>query len=330
MNACSPPGDGSFVSFVELVRHRAAAHPARHALTFLMDGEGMEVHWTYLQLDEEARAIAARLQRLNRTGQRALLLLPPGLEFASALLGCFYAGVVAVPTHLPRPNRSLDLLEAIVANANPTLALTTGELLPALATRFQDRPALRGLSWLAMGEIGREEAENWAAPDVGSEDLACLQYTSGSTATPKGVMLTHGNLIDNSAQIHTAFRHDESSVGVIWLPPYHDMGLIGGVLQPLYGGFPTILMSPMHVIQRPLRWLRAISRYRATTSGGPNFIYDLCVNKIDADQCAALDLSSWDVAFSGAEPVRAETLARFVERFAPCGFREEAFFPCYG
>ncbi|WP_153009579.1 AMP-binding protein, partial [Mastigocoleus testarum] len=170
----------------------------------------------------------------------------------------------------------------------------------------------------------------WREPITNSHTLAVFQYTSGSTGKPKGVMLTHGNLLHNSALIHQCFGHSKDSQGVIWLPPYHDMGLIGGIIQPLYGGFPVTLMSPVDFLQKPYRWLQAISRYKATTSGGPNFAYDLCMHKITEEQRATLDLSSWEVAFNGAEPIRAETLEQFVAVFEPCGFRKEAFYPCYG
>ena len=330
MDACSLPGDGSFVSFVELVRCRAAKSPTQPALAFLMDGEEEEVRWTYRQLDDAARSIAAHLQQLNSSGRRALLLYSPGLEFTSAFLGCLYAGIVAIPAYLPRPNRPLDTLESIVADAEPSIILTTNDLLPDLTRRFQDHPILSRSCWLTTDRVDPALADRWEPPEIAPDTLASLQYTSGSTATPKGVMLTHRNLIHNSEQIYRAFEHSASSRGVIWLPPYHDMGLIGGILQPLYAGFPTVLMSPVHVMQRPIRWLKAISRYQATTSGGPNFIYDLCVQKIDVAKCGDLDLGSWDIAFCGAEPVRRETMERFAKKFEPFGFRKNALFPCYG
>ena len=167
-------------------------------------------------------------------------------------------------------------------------------------------------------------------PNIHRDTLAFLQYTSGSTGNPKGVMVSHGNLLHNSALINQSFGHSPQSKGMIWLPPYHDMGLIGGVIQPLYSGFPVVLMAPVMFVQKPLRWLSAISRYKATTSGGPNFAYEACLQKITAEQRANLDLSSWEVAFCGAEPIRVDTLDRFAEVFGECGFRKEAFLPCYG
>ncbi len=191
-------------------------------------------------------------------------------------------------------------------------------------------PHLKQLTWLPTCQVPAEMDRDWTMPDVHGDTLAFLQYTSGSTGTPKGVVLNHANLVHNSALISHAFEHTRSGTGVFWLPSYHDMGLIGGILQPLYVGRPNVLMSPMSFLTRPYRWLSAITRFRGTTSGGPNFAYDLCVRKITPEQRKSLDLSSWKVAFNGAEPVRAETLHAFAEAFAPCGFRPEAFYPCYG
>jgi acyl-CoA synthetase (AMP-forming)/AMP-acid ligase II len=186
------------------------------------------------------------------------------------------------------------------------------------------------MHWLATDDAGVDAADQWREPALNRETLAFLQYTSGSTAAPKGVMVSHGNLLSNERMVQQAFGHTEQSTFAGWLPLYHDMGLIGNVLQPLYIGAACILMAPMAFLQRPVRWLQAISRYRARTSGGPNFAYDLCVRKITDEQRAALDLSSWRVAFNGAEPVRASTLEQFTATFAPCGFRPETFYPCYG
>ncbi|MCA9927204.1 MAG: AMP-binding protein, partial [Anaerolineales bacterium] len=195
---------------------------------------------------------------------------------------------------------------------------------------FAQAPDLQSLQWIATDALDAGLAEQWRSPVVNEATTAFLQYTSGSTGNPKGVILSHGNLLENSADIYRCFGHHADSQGVIWLPPYHDMGLIGGILQPLYGAFPVTLLSPLDFLKRPLRWLEAISKYRATTSGGPNFAYDLCVRKVTPAQLNTLDLSSWDLAFNGAEPIRPESLRRFTETFSRCGFRYEAFYPCYG
>ncbi len=315
---------------VELVRHRAARQPSEIAFTFLTDGEQQQVDITNAELDRKARAIGAWLESLGLAGSRALLLYPAGLDFVAAFLGCLYAGVVAVPVYPPRRNRSLGRIESIANDAGASVALTTESVLERVEPLVGDIPDLKKLLWLATCRVPEGFEACWEAPDIHAETLAFLQYTSGSTGDPKGVMLTHANLLHNSALIAHAFEHTRSSLGVFWLPSYHDMGLIGGILQPLYVGRPNVLMSPMSFLTRPLRWLSAISRFGATTSGGPNFAYDLCVRKISPEERDSLDLSTWTVAFNGAEPVRSDTLDRFAEYFAPCGFRREAFYPCFG
>jgi amino acid adenylation domain-containing protein len=317
-------------NLIDLLGHRASAQPRRQAYTFLSDGETEEVSLTYEELDRQARAIGARLQELGAGGGRVLLLYPPGLEYVSAFFGCLYAGAVAVPAYPPRRNRSLLRLQSIIADAGAKFALTTTGLLSKVEHLLPAAGRPGGLGWLATDGLGADAAERWQDPTPGGEALAFLQYTSGSTAAPKGVMVSHANLLHNERMIQRAFGQTEESVIVGWLPLYHDMGLIGNVLQPLYLGARCILMSPVAFLQRPARWLAAISRYRATTSGGPNFAYDLCVRRISDEERAALDLRAWEVAYNGAEPVRAETLDSFAAAFAPSGFRREAFRPCYG
>ncbi len=325
-------------TLVELLQARASLQPDRCAFSFLDDGDKTESHLTYAELDRQARAIAAQLQEVSMCGARALLLYPPGLEFIAAFFGCLYAGVAAIPMYPPHAARLhsvLPRIEAIVTQAQATLALTTTAIENVAQPLLQQAPGVANLRWLATDALTQDEcvdslAAEWRVPALSSDSLAFVQYTSGSTAAPKGVMVSHGNLLHNLSLIHRAFEHTSESHGVIWLPPYHDMGLIGGVFQPLYGGFPVTLMSPASFLMRPLRWLQTISRTGATTSGGPNFAYDMCARKIGPDQRATLDLSRWSVAFTGAEPIRNETLERFVKAFEPCGFRREAFYPCYG
>ncbi|HEV7396496.1 MAG TPA: amino acid adenylation domain-containing protein, partial [Pyrinomonadaceae bacterium] len=317
-------------TFVEALRLRAINQPDRLAYTFLLDGETEEVKLTYGELDRRARNIARLLQSSGEGGKRALLLYPPGFDYIAAFFGCLYAGVVAVPVYPPRLNQSLLRFQAIIEDAQATLALTTAPLLSRVKPIFDQTPELKNLRVLSTDMLPDNLGDDWQEPDVNNETLALLQYTSGSTSTPKGVVLTHRNLIHNSGLLSHAFEYTSESRGVSWLPMYHDMGLIGGILQPLYRGFPCVLMSPVSFLQRPFRWLDAISRYEATTSGGPNFAYDLCLHKITAQQRLGLDLTKWSVAFNGAEPIRRETLERFAEVFGACGFRKEAFFPCYG
>ncbi len=317
-------------TLVDILHSRALYQPDKKAFTFLLNGETEETTLTYLELDLQARAIATSLQNLGASGERALLIYPPGLEFIAAFFGCLYAGVVAVPAYPPRRNQSLSRLQSIVADAGATIALTTKTTLSNVERQFTQSPTLQALHWLATDNIASDLAQAWLQPAISSDTLAFLQYTSGSTGTPKGVMVSHGNLLYNEQMLQRAFEHTEKTIYVSWLPLFHDMGLIGNMLQSLYLGRPCILMSPVAFLQRPLRWLQAISRYKATTSGAPNFAYELCVSKITNEQRETLDLSSWDIAFNGAEPVRAETLERFATAFEPYGFRREAFYPCYG
>jgi acyl-CoA synthetase (AMP-forming)/AMP-acid ligase II/aryl carrier-like protein len=315
-------------SIVELLKVRSAQNPDRAAYTFLTEGETSRL--TFSQLDARARAIGTALQSANCVGGRALLLFPPGLEFITAFLGCLYAGAVAVPAYPPRKKRGLDRLTAIARDAAPDLILTTSSLAPTIQTWAAQTSDHKNIRVLPADLVPDSEAQSWRDFSVQPDALAFLQYTSGSTGSPRGVMVTHGNIVANEEMIRRAFDQSESSIIVSWLPLYHDMGLIGGVLQPLYVGASCILMSPVSFLQRPRRWLEVIDEWRATTSGGPNFAYDLCVRKISPAECDGLDLSTWRVAFNGAEPVRKETIDRFAERFGRCGFRRTAFYPCYG
>ncbi|WNG33627.1 amino acid adenylation domain-containing protein [Archangium violaceum] len=316
-------------TLVELLRERAQQEPDFGLYTFLVDGEEQEERLTYAALDRRARAIAARLAELP-PGTRILLLYAPGLEYIAAFFGCLYAGMVAVPVYPPRHDRSLMRLQAIAVDAQAAAGLTRTEHLELLRQFYPLAPELARLRWIASDEIDDGASEAWTPPRLSSTSLAFFQYTSGSTSLPKGVTLTHRNLLHNLDAIRRCFQQDRTSRAIIWLPPYHDMGLIGGILQPLYTGYPAVLMSPMDFLQQPLRWLQAISRHRGTTSGGPDFAYALCTRKIRPEQCEGLDLSCWRVAFNGAEPIRPDTLERFTQAFGPIGFRREAFYPCYG
>ncbi|MBD3884957.1 fatty acyl-AMP ligase [Phormidium tenue FACHB-886] len=333
MNACFTDSIGpnpKVATLIELLGDRATKQSAKVAFTFLQDGETETGYLTYQALEQQAKAIAANLQSMVEPGSRALLLYPPGLEFIAAFFGCLYAGVVAVPAYPPRRNQNIARVQAIATSAQAAIALTTSNLLGDLENRLQEEAGLSSLQWLATDQVAIDAAAAWQAPAISSSTLAFLQFTSGSTGTPKGVMVSHGNLLHNSELIHQCFEDTPDSSGLSWLPPYHDMGLIGGILQPLYVGASMILMPPVAFIQKPLRWLQAISHYKVTTSGGPNFAYDLCSRKITPEQLASFDLSSWQLAFTGAEPVRAETLEQFASIFAACGFQQTAFQPCYG
>ncbi|MBV7339837.1 AMP-binding protein [Chloroflexi bacterium TSY] len=317
-------------SFVDLLCWRAENQPDQIAYRFLVDDTGLEENLTYAELDRQARSIATRLQQIGTSGERALLLYPPSLSFIAAYFGCLYAGIVAVPVYPPRRNRPDQRLRSIIADSGATIALTTQGILSSIENRSEHMTGLDTLQWQPTDTIPVNLATEWQTPNIDQNSLAFLQYTSGSTAMPKGVMVSHGNLLHNSAMIYRSFEHTAETRGLVWTPFYHDMGLIGGVLQPLFGGFPVMLMSPISFLQKPLRWLQAISHHKITSSGGPNFAYEFCLNKISAEERQTLDLSSWEIAFSGAEPVRADTLEKFARAFEPCGFRRKAFHACYG
>lgn len=318
------------VDLVGLLRQRSATLAVQRAFTFLVDGEQQREHLNYAQLDARARAIAAYLQSRGLAGERALLLYPSGQQFIAAFFGCLYAGVVAVPAYPPRRNRNLERIRSIVGDCKPRICLTTDDVLARVEPVLSEAPDLAALEWKCTRELGDAEAAAWIDPAIGPATLAFLQYTSGSTGAPKGVMVSHGNLLHNTKLISRSYQARPDGEGVTWLPLYHDMGLIGGILQPIYFGRPTSVMTPTHFLQKPLRWLRALSDTGASISGGPNFAYDLCVERVTDAEKRSLDLSQWEIAFNGAEPVRAETIERFTRAFALCGFRPEAFYPCYG
>jgi acyl-CoA synthetase (AMP-forming)/AMP-acid ligase II len=331
MNSRPPNLPDQLDSLVDLLQWRSAHHPHKLAYHFLKNGEADEISITYGELDRQAKAIATQLAAWQGQGKRALLLYPPGLDYIAAFFGCLYAGIVAIPAYPPRPNRSLGRLQSIISDANAQMALTVTPILASLENRLADYQALKDLNWIPTDQMAdASSAVHWQNPGIEPNSLALLQYTSGSTANPKGVMITHGNLLHNSSLIQQCFEDTADSMGVSWLPPYHDMGLIGGILQPLYVGAPMVLMPPVAFLQKPFRWLQAISKYAATTSGGPNFAYDLCLRKTTPAQKESLDLSHWRLAFTGAEPVHYDTLKQFAEAFKVSGFRWQSFFPCYG
>lgn len=317
-------------TLVDLLCVRADISPYAEAYCFLSTGKEQTSHVTYRELNQRAQAIAAHLQGLLYTGERALLLYPPGLEYIAAFFGCIYAGVVAVPCYPPSLKRADSRLQAIAINAQARCVLATQKL-SAYARQWSiHTPELAEIRWVVTDEITSDDAGRWQRPALDSQTLAFLQYTSGSTGSPKGVMLTHGNILHNLARVRQYFNVHSHSHVVSWLPPYHDMGLIGGILQPLYSAIPATLFSPAAFLEQPGRWLKNISSAHATISGAPNFAFDLCVHKTTAQERATLDLSCWEVAFCGAEPIRLETVEKFTEAFGPCGFRREALYPCYG
>ncbi|GAB4108543.1 MAG: fatty acyl-AMP ligase [Roseiflexaceae bacterium] len=320
-------------TLVDVLQNLARSRAQDLAYTFLNDGDGAETHLTYGALDCEARALAARLQQTFGPGERALLLFPPGLAYISAFFGCLYAGVIAVPLYPPHPSaqhRSHQRIRAVVADAQAALVLSpeaTRAAAPAELLRLDDQSAP---AWIASDTIDQDGAASWQPPRLYGDTLAFLQYTSGSTSSPRGVMISHANLLANLAALDASLCHGPDSRFVSWLPHFHDMGLIYGILEPLYKGVPCVLISPAAFAQQPRRWLRAISRYRATHSAAPNFAYETCAAKLSADERADLDLSNWQVALNGAEPIRHETLERFAASFQAAGLRPETRCPGYG
>ncbi|MDY7093688.1 MAG: amino acid adenylation domain-containing protein [Acidobacteriota bacterium] len=285
---------------------------------------------TYEGLADRSRSWGASLQALGAVGERCMLLFPPGTDYIAAFFACIYAGVVAVPTYPPSRRNIAGRFRAVLQDSEPRVLLCTPKIADRIQSLAGDWPELRGKILVTPQELDAGTAGEWVPQRLTVDSLAFLQYTSGSTGSPKGVRITHGNLLHNQRLIQAGFATDGDSVVVGWLPLYHDMGLIGIVLQPLFVGAPCHLMSPLAFLQRPLSWLELIGQVRGTVSGGPSFAYGLCVDKAGAGVPEDLDLSSWEVAFNGSEPVDAGTLERFAATFAPHGFRPEAAYPCYG
>ena len=310
------------------LQRRAALTPDRVALRFLADSPQQGVVLSYCDLDRRARTIAAALQGEAKIGDRAVLLFPSGPDYVAAFFGSLYAGVIAVPAYPPESTRRhhQERLLSIIADAEPRLLLTTADLRDTLQAIESAPPVL------CVDTLDPTRAEQWQAPDLQDNDIAFLQYTSGSTALPKGVQVSHGNLVANELLIRHGFGIDVNPDDVIvsWLPLYHDMGLIGGLLQTIFSGVPCVLMSPAYFLARPLRWLEAISEYGGTISGGPDFAYRLCSERVSESALGRLDLSGWRVAYSGSEPIRLDSLERFAEKFAACGFTADSFMASYG
>ncbi|MFO0876006.1 MAG: AMP-binding protein [Gemmataceae bacterium] len=331
----------SITNLFDLARMRGRLDGDKIAFTFLVDGETEERNLTFGELDCEAVKLAARLQSLGKTGDRVLLLFEPGTDYLWAFFGVIYAGMIPVPAYPPdlmRAERMLPRLQALAEDCKPAVVLGTQSSLSLVGGLLGHAPDREGSGAVILTVDRREGWDQlpWTPPTIGPDDIAFLQYTSGSTSSPRGVMVTHGNLI---YQLSLLLRRWQQSypetgelgvVGVSWLPFYHDLGLIGGVLGPFYPGKRIVLMSPLSFIQKPMRWLQAISRYKPIITGGPNFAYDLCVSKFRPEDAEGLDLSSLQIAMNGAEPVRPETLARFNQTFAPYGWNSKAWMPSYG
>lgn len=332
MTVISPKSEAH--SLIDLLERWVDRQPDSPLFTF-WHGEGQEpTTWTYQKMAAHAKAIAVELKRRGLSGKRAVLLYPPGLDYIAGFLGCLYAGVIAVPAYPPDPSRlerTLPRLQSIIQDCQGQIILTDSMIHSMAQVLGTHAPDLVELEWLATDLLSDDLAQEWERQSISREMLAFLQYTSGSTGDPKGVMLSHGNLLANLDLIQHGFGVKPGvDSGVSWLPPYHDMGLIGGILGTIQIGAHTILMSPLTFLQHPYLWLKAISDHKATASGGPNFAFEMCARKVTPEQKASLDLSHWKVAFCGAEPILPGTVDHFSRAFADCGFDPKAFYPCYG
>jgi acyl-CoA synthetase (AMP-forming)/AMP-acid ligase II len=315
---------------VDLLLLRATHSGEKTAYTFLENGEDVSESINYRAFGERVLSLAAALQQRFSHGDRVLLFYPSCIDYMVALFACLCAGIVAVPLFPPRGNKRDLRLEAVARDCKPLAALTSSKQLLQMRAALAVSPDLALLEILCTETVSRAEASAWRHPDVNSGTIAFLQYTSGSTGLPKGVMVSHGNLIQNQKMIRAGFRSDPDADYVTWLPIYHDMGLVGNMLHSFWLGSGCVFMAPAAFLQRPIRWLEAISRFRARISGGPNFAYELCADRISEAQRQALDLSTWQIAFNGAEPVRHATLERFAKMFSLQGFSINSFYPCYG
>ncbi|AOW99697.1 AMP-dependent synthetase [Moorena producens PAL-8-15-08-1] len=324
-----------FTSLIDLLCYRGTNEPNQKAYTFISNGKTETASLTYGELEKRSRAIAAQLQEMGVTrGERALLLYSQPLDFICAFFGCLYAGVIAIPAPPPdaiRLKRTLPRLQACVKDAQVSLVLTTSQISSQFPSEWQkDFGYNNMLLWLFTEEISEQLANQWQELKINLDAIAYLQYTSGSTSTPKGVVVTHNNVMHHSAYIKQAWNYTSDSIAATWMPYFHDYGLIDGLIQPIYSGITCYVMSPLTFVRRPTCWLEVISKYKVTHSQSPNFGYDYCVRQVTSEQLTNLDLRSWKTASNGAEPIRKDTIEKFIKTFEPCGFRPTAFFPAYG
>jgi acyl-CoA synthetase (AMP-forming)/AMP-acid ligase II len=308
----------------------ASNRPDQNCYTFLTGIHGDEELISYGELDLAARSLASHFRLYCHGHDLAVLLYQPGLDFIKAFFACLYAGIVAVPVNLPRRKNQATGLEFVIRDSGARLVLSTSSLKDSLPDWISQNTGDADVVLLETDLLEQAYIDPVSLPDRSPNDLALLQYTSGSTSNPKGVVIDHGNILANQKMIYNSFEHSEETVVVGWLPHYHDMGLIGNIIQPIFAGCRCILMSPMYFLQRPIRWMETINKYRGTTSGGPNFAFDLCAREIDNSDIRHLDLSSWTLTFCGAERIYPDTLKRFAQAFKSCGFNVRAFYPCYG
>lgn len=317
-------------TIIQLLSNKVKANPEKVLYTFLKNGITETERRTYQQLHDMSSSIGAVLHKHAQVGDRVLLLFPSGLSYIDAFFGALYAGIIAVTAYPPTLNSKNEKLKSIINDCKPKIVLTTSEMYKKREDIISNIPSLSEVLWICSEEIANADGSDWFEPTITSDSIAFLQYTSGSTSNPKGVMVSHKNLLCNEALLSDGFSHNENSNYVTWLPIYHDMGLIGNIIQSLYSGSSCFLMSPFSFLKKPIVWLEAISKYRAHTSGGPNFAYDLLSRTVTEADLVGLDLSCWKIAFNGAEPIRSSTVKSFSKKFKSVGFENKAFYPCYG
>jgi len=317
-------------TYTEVIKYWTIKKPNHVVFRFLQDGINENESFTYKQLETRSKALGATMQNLGNKGDRILLLFQPGLSYVASLYACFYSGFIAVPAYPPRRSKGIDRIHTIINDSEATICLVSQQVYNDIKKNLQDDIILNKLQWIIYEEIADNEADSFNEINISANDVALLQYTSGSTGNPKGVMVTQLNLLYNSEYIRQSFGLNEKTVGVNWLPIYHDMGLIGGIMQVAFIGAVNIGMPPMAFLKNPLNWLKAIEKYGGTTAGGPNFSYDYCIQKITDDECKNLDLSSMTVFFCGAEPIRKSTYKKFTDKFTISKFKEQQLFSCYG
>ena len=319
----------SYSNLIELLEHQVRSNGHKTCFTLLANGSDVAETISYAELSTRARAMAVELRALSDPGDRAMLLMPNGIDYIVGFFGCIYAGLIAVTAYAPQQRRrDWGRLSSILKDSDASLALCSAEHQDQVKAWLTECD--QNCQQFVVGEERSESAEQWIMPNIHADSVAYLQYSSGSTGSPKGVMLGHGNLIHNTALIVQEFSITETTNVVTWLPMYHDMGFVGGVLAPMCAGTSVWLLLPPVVLQAPFLWLKAISDYKAVVSGGPNFIYEHCVARISEEQKQALDLSHWRFAANGAEPIHTATLEKFSQSFVECGLSENALKPCYG
>ncbi|NOY49184.1 MAG: AMP-binding protein [Chlorobi bacterium] len=314
-------------TYIEVIKNRVLEKPEHVVFRFLNDGVNENESLTYRQLELRSKALGAKMQEYGKKGDRVLLLFPPGLSYVASIFACFYSGFIAVPAYPPRRNHKLTRLNTIIADSGAGISIISRKVYNDIERNFADDEKLKSIRWIIYEDVSDDDALKWADTGIFPGDIALLQYTSGSTGNPKGVMLSQLNLLYNSEYIHRTFEFNSSSVGVNWLPIFHDMGLIGGVLQSAYLGLTNVGMPPTAFLKNPLNWLKAMEKYGGTTGGGPNFGFDYCLEKISDEDKKLLDLSKVKTFYCGAEPVRKPTMEAFSKEF---GIETRQMYPVYG